>query len=310
MGELRYLPIPEGIVGERADTVLARCIGISRNFAGQILDSQKVYLQGIPIKKSQRVNMGDCLEVEMPAPSQSTLPLAVDGIEIVWEDEHIVVVDKPVGVAAHPSVGWEGPTVTRAIEAAGVKIATSGAQERQGVVSRLDVGTSGIMLVTKTELAYGVMKAQFKHHQVEKIYHAVVQGKPKPEQGTIDGPIGRDPQHQWKMCISNRGKNAITHYKIISTSGSASLLEVRLETGRTHQIRVHMQAIGHPCVADPLYGANPVLAEQIGLERQWIHAYSLGFKHPARQEWITVKCKKYPEDISRSLRLLNLMDTM
>ncbi len=185
------------------------------------------------------------------------IPVVVPGFGIVYDDDDIVVVDKPAGVAAHPSVGWEGPTVLGALAAAGFQIATSGAPERQGVVHRLDVGTSGLMVVAKSEHAYGVLKAAFKDRTVDKIYHAVVQGHPDPLAGTIDAPIGRHPSHSWKFAVTRDGKPSITHYETIEAFPGASLLEIHLETGRTHQIRVHMAAHRHPCVGDPLYGADP-----------------------------------------------------
>ena len=205
---------------------------------------------------------------------------------IVYDDDDIVVVDKPTGVAAHPSLGWEGPTVVGALAAAGFRIATSGAPERQGVVHRLDVGTSGLMVVAKTEGAYSALKRAFKERTVEKIYHAVVQGHPDPLAGTIDAPIGRHPNHSWKFAVVPDGKPSVTHYETFEAFPGASLLEIHLETGRTHQIRVHMAAHRHPCVGDPLYGADPTLSARLGLTRQWLHAHRLEFAHPTTGEWV------------------------
>ena len=186
------------------------------------------------------------------------MPLAVPDLGIVYEDDEIVVVDKPSGVAAHPSVGWEGPTVLGALAAGGIRVATTGAAERQGVVHRLDVGTSGLMVVAKSERAYTALKRAFKEREVEKIYHAVVQGHPDPLAGTIDAPIGRHPSSSWKFAVTPDGKDSVTHYETLEAFRRAALLEIHLETGRTHQIRVHMAAHRHPCVGDPLYGGDPL----------------------------------------------------
>ncbi|MGL4257788.1 MAG: RluA family pseudouridine synthase, partial [Microbacterium sp.] len=211
--------------------------------------------------------------------------------------------DKPAGVAAHPSVGWEGPTVLGALAAGGYRIATTGAAERQGVVHRLDVGTSGLMVVAKTERAYTALKRAFKEREVEKIYHAVVQGHPDPLAGTIDAPVGRHPTHSWKFAVTPDGKDSVTHYETLEAFPRASLLEIHLETGRTHQIRVHMAAHRHPCVGDPLYGADPTLSARLGLTRQWLHAHELSFAHPATGEWSTFT-SAYPADLAHALAVL------
>jgi len=191
------------------------------------------------------------------------------------------VVDKPVGVAAHPSPGWTGPTVIGGLAAAGIRVSTSGAAERQVVVHRLVVGTTGVMVVAKSEHAYTVLKRAFKERTVEKRYHALVQGHPDPSAGTIDAPVDRHPKHDYKFAVIAGGKPAITHYETLEAFRAASLVDITLETGRTHQIRVHFAALRHPCVGDLTYGADPVLARRLGLSRQWLHARTLAFEHPA-----------------------------
>ncbi len=198
----------------------------------------------------------------------------VPGMNIVHDDTEIVVVDKPAGVAAHPSVGWDGPDVVGGLAAAGYRISTSGAPERQGIVQRLDVGTSGLMVVAKSERAYTLLKQAFRDRTVDKTYHALVQGLPDPIEGTIDAPIGRHPNHDYKFAVMDSGRASVTHYELLEAFRSASLLEIHLETGRTHQIRVHVSAMHHPCVGDPLYGSDPTLAKKLGLERQWLRARS------------------------------------
>ena len=277
--EIRALPVPEGLEGERVDAALARMLGFSRTKAAELAAAGKVRLDGAEVGKSERVTGGSWIEVEMPPPPTPIRVVAepVEGMAIVHDDDDLVVVDKPVGVAAHPSPGWSGPTVIGGLAAAGYRIATSGAAERQGIVHRLDVGTSGLMVVAKTELAYTHLKRAFKERTVEKVYHALAQGHPDPTSGTIDAPIGRHPSSDWKFAVTADGKPSVTHYATLEAFRSATLLEVHLETGRTHQIRVHLAARGHPLVADALYGGAPAL----GLARQALHAAVLGLAHPA-----------------------------
>ncbi|GAA5152166.1 RluA family pseudouridine synthase [Microbacterium pseudoresistens] len=302
--EHRSLPVPDGLDGTRVDAALAKMLGFSRTFAADVAAAGGVVVDGATVGKSDRLRGGGWLEVSWePRQAPRIEPIAVPALGIVHDDADIVVVDKPTGVAAHPSVGWDGPTVVGALAAAGFRIATSGAPERQGVVHRLDVGTSGLMVVAKTEHAYTVLKRAFKDRTVDKIYHAVVQGHPDPLAGTIDAPIGRHPSHSWKFAVTPDGKPSVTHYETLEAFPGASLLEIHLETGRTHQIRVHMAAHRHPCVGDPLYGADPTMAARLGLTRQWLHAHRLAFAHPATGERVSFE-SPYPEDFARALELL------
>jgi 23S rRNA pseudouridine1911/1915/1917 synthase len=302
--ESRSFPIPDGLDGSRVDAGLAKLLGFSRSFAAEIAEADGVTLDGRPAGKSDRLTAGSWLEVSwQPRSEVEIVPIAVPELTIVHDDDDIVVIDKPVGVAAHPSVGWEGPTVLGALAAAGFRISTSGAAERAGIVHRLDAGTSGLMVVAKSEHAYTVLKRAFHDRTVEKIYHAVVQGHPDPLTGTIDAPIGRHPRSDWKFAVVAGGKPSVTHYETIEAFPSASLLEVHLETGRTHQIRVHMAAQRHPCVGDAMYGADPVLSAKLGLSRQWLHAVQLSFDHPATGEWVTFTTT-YPDDLQHALDVL------
>jgi 23S rRNA pseudouridine1911/1915/1917 synthase len=266
----------------RLDAAVARVFGISRTVAADLVRSGDVSVDGTIRRKSERVAGGASVEVRLPdepAPVQ-VVPIEVPDLGIVYEDDAIVVVDKPVGVAAHPSPGWDGPTVIGGLAATGHRIATSGAAERQGVVHRLDVGTSGLMVVAKTEGAYSSLKAAFRERLVDKRYRAVVQGHPDPLRGTIDAPIDRHPSSAYKFAVVAGGRPSVTHYETIEAFRAASLLDIRLETGRTHQIRVHMAAVRHPCVGDLQYGGDPTLAARLGLTRQWLHAARLSFAHP------------------------------
>lgn len=298
--------IPDALAGERVDAAAARVTGHSRSRILDLIESGGVELGGARVVKgSQRVVGGELLELlEAPRPT-TPVPTArlADGVSLAYEDHDIVVVDKPAGVAAHPSLGWDGPSVTEHLAAAGVQVSTSGAAERQGVVQRLDVGTSGLMVVAKSELAYSVLKQAFRDRRVDKVYHALAQGHPDPFQGTIEAPIGRHPGSDWKMAIVEGGRHSVTHYETLEAHRAATLLEVHLETGRTHQIRVHLAAIGHPLVGDPLYGCDPRLAARLGLERQWLHAVELGFVHPTRGEYVQFT-SEYPDDLARALDLV------
>ena len=298
--------VPDGLAGDRVDAAAARITGVSRSRIAELIESGGVRLAGVRVEKpSQRVEAGDMLEVDLSKPERvaEITPQVVEGVRIVHDDPHIVVVDKPVGVAAHPSVGWDGPSVVEHLAGAGFRISTSGAAERQGIVQRLDVGTSGLMVVAKSERAYTVLKQAFRDRTVDKTYHALVQGHPDPFEGTIDAPIARHPGSDWKMAVVAGGRRSVTHYETIEAFRAATLLRIHLETGRTHQIRVHMAAIKHPCVGDPLYGADPVLAARLGLARQWLHATELGFVHPATGEYVTF-VSPYPADLQHALDLV------
>lgn len=304
MSEERILPVPDGLGGERADTALAKLLGFSRAFAQEVLATGDVTLDGKPLQKSDRLTAGSMLHVKWtPKREPSIEPVIVDELEIIHDDHDIVVIAKPAGVAAHPSLGWTGPTVLGALAGAGFRISTSGQPERQGIVQRLDVGTSGIMVVAKSEHAYTVLKRAFRNREVQKTYHAVVQGYPDPLAGTIDAPIARHPGHEWKFAVVQGGRASVTHYETLEVLRAVSLLEIELETGRTHQIRVHMSASRHPLVGDPMYGSDPVLAQQVGLDRQWLHAVKLGFHHPANGHWVEFT-SDYPEDLTHALALL------
>jgi 23S rRNA pseudouridine1911/1915/1917 synthase len=302
--ESRQFPIPDGLEGSRVDAGVAKLLGFSRSFAAEVAESGGVTIDGVPVGKSDRMSAGGWLEVSWtPKQPATVVPIEVPELTVVYDDDDIVVVDKPAGVAAHPSVGWSGPTVLGALAAAGYRISTSGAAERAGIVHRLDAGTSGLMVVAKSEPAYTALKRAFHDREVEKIYHAVVQGHPDPLAGTIDAPIGRHPKSDWKFAVIAAGKPSVTHYETIEAFPAASLLEIHLETGRTHQIRVHMAAGRHPCVGDAMYGADPTLSTKLGLTRQWLLAHRLGFEHPVSGEWVEFEAP-YPTDLQHAVDVL------
>jgi 23S rRNA pseudouridine1911/1915/1917 synthase len=305
VSDTRTLPVPDGLDGMRVDAGLAKLLGLSRTVVVAMAESGGVLLDGSPAGKSDRLTAGSWLEVTLPEPARpvEVLAVPVDGLIVLYQDDDVVVVDKPVGVAAHPSPGWTGPNVIGGLAAAGIRVSTSGSAERQGVVHRLDVGTTGVMVVAKSEHAYTVLKRAFKERTVDKRYHALVQGHPDPMVGTIDAPIDRHPRHDYKFAVVAGGKPSITHYEVIEAFRAASLADVHLETGRTHQIRVHFAALRHPCVGDLTYGADPVLAKRLGLSRQWLHARALGFHHPADGRWVEF-VSEYPPDLRHALEIL------
>jgi 23S rRNA pseudouridine1911/1915/1917 synthase len=305
VAEVRLLPVPDGLDGLRLDIAIARLFGFSRTTAAELIDTGRVSVDGASQLRSAKVHGGALLEVTMPeAPPPVAPPAPVDGLVVLYDDDDLVVVDKPIGVAAHPSPGWTGPTVVQGLAAMGYRIATSGAAERQGIVHRLDAGTTGVMVVAKSERAYSQLKRAFKGRTVDKRYSALVQGHPDPTSGTIDAPIDRHPGSDHKFAVVAGGRPSVTHYETVEAFRAATLLDIRLETGRTHQIRVHMAAIRHPCVGDLTYGGDPVLAKRLGLTRQWLHARALAFEHPSTGAELRV-VSPFPADLQHALDVLH-----
>ena len=304
MPQPRSLHVPDGLVGERVDVAVAKLLGFSRTFAGEVIERGGVEVDGRVATKSDRLSADVLLSIVWDDPREPEIvPVVIADMQVVYDDDDIVIVSKPPFLAAHPSLGWEGDTVLGALAGAGYRIATSGPPERQGIVHRLDVGTSGLMIVAKSEIAYSVMKRKFKEREVFKEYHALVQGEMVPPNGTIDAPIGRHPGSAWKFAVTHDGRHAVTHFDTLTNFSEATLLSVGLETGRTHQIRVHMAAQRHPIVGDSLYGANPVLASSLTLTRQWLHAVRLRFNHPTTGNELDITCD-YSPDLAHSLELL------
>ena len=304
MPDTRTLPVPDGLDGLRLDVALARLFGFSRTLAAELIDSGQVSLDGVGAPRSTRVQGGSWLEVHLPDQEHEIAPpRPVDGLVVLHDDDDLLVVDKPVGVAAHPSPGWTGPTVTQGLAAMGYRLASGGPPERQGIVHRLDAGTTGVMVVAKSERAYSQLKRAFKQRSVDKRYSALVQGHPDPTSGTIDAPIDRHPGATYRFAVVATGRPSVTHYATSEAFRAATLLDVHLETGRTHQIRVHMSAVRHPCVGDLTYGADPTLAKRLGLQRQWLHARELAFEHPGTGTELRVT-SPFPPDLQHALDLL------
>ena len=304
--EVRFVSIPEGLHQERVDAALSRLLGLSRSTIVTLIENNEVSRKGKSLTKSDRVNTDDYLEITMPAIAGEAKLTAtpIDDFKVVYDDSDVIVIDKPAGVAAHPSPGWRGPTVIGGVIAAGYQVSTSGAAERQGVVHRLDVGTTGLMVIAKNENSYSNLKQQFRDRTVTKVYHALVQGHMDPTEGTIDAPIDRHPKEDHRFAVVANGKESITHYEVIEFYRGVSLVQVELETGRTHQIRVHFSALRHPLVGDLTYGADPVLAASLSMSRPWLHAMQLELNHPVTGERLTFNAP-YPADLTNALALLS-----
>ena len=298
---IRIWPIDETLEGERCDVGLSRLMGESRANCVTLIEQSRVTINSKVAQKSARLSFGDVIEVDLPDPDLHEAEPTVE-LPIVFEDDSFVVIDKPAGVAAHPSQGWSGPTVTGSLEAMGTVLTSYGPSERKGIVHRLDVGTSGLMVVTKSERAYVSIKDQFRDRSVDKIYHTLIQGRLDPINGTIEAPIDRHPTSSYRFAIMSGGRPSITHYDTLESFAYASLLEVHLETGRTHQIRVHMSGLRHSCCGDLTYGADPTLAAKLKLDRQWLHAVRLGFTHPISGDQVNFS-SPYAPDLANSLEL-------
>lgn len=297
------ISMPGTLAGMRFDSALAEHLEISRTHAESILErgNCRWVSGGAAVKKSDRVKEGDLIRIKVE--EESDQEFDSPPLPITFEDEDLVVIDKAVGFAAHPSPGWNGATVTDSLRRSGIKLADAGPAEREGIVHRLDVGTSGLMVVAKSLRAYSSLKEQFKSREVTKVYHAVAQGHLDPAEGTIDAPIDRHPKEDHRFAVVASGKPSVTHYQALEFFPAVTLAKIELETGRTHQIRVHFAAIKHPLVGDLTYGADPTLAQRLKMRRPWLHAMELAFRHPISGERLHFTAQ-YPSDLAESLASL------
>ena len=306
---MRNLPVPEGLAGERADVGLMRMLGLSRLAAADFIEAGGLEVEGRPLAKGARLIAGTVLTVNDDLLSGGTRRSGTPGqesdesanaspgppVRVLYSDADLVVIDKPAGMAAHASPGWTGPTVPSALARAGELVGSLGAEEREGIVHRLDAGTSGVMVVAKSDRGYRSLKRQFKERSVHKRYLAVVQGQVDPLSGMVDAPIGRHPTAEHRFAVVSNGRPSQTLYRTLEAFPYASMLDVELLTGRTHQIRVHLAALRHPCVGDPIYGGDPILAGRLGLTRQWLHAQDLEFEHPGTGERVSFVAEPAPD---------------
>jgi 23S rRNA pseudouridine1911/1915/1917 synthase len=274
------------------DRLAARHLGISRSAVQRIIQKGLVLVDGEEVVPSYRVRGGERVEARMPEKGVSPEEIPVP---VVFEDEHQLVVDKPAGLVVHPGAGNRSGTLVNALLGRG--IAGGEDPSRPGVVHRLDQDTSGLMVLAKGEPTYSRLVAEMGGRRVRRVYRAVVVGEGLPETGTIDSPVGRDPENPTLMA-AGVGRPAVTHFEVLREGGGHSMLKVWLETGRTHQIRVHLSAIGYPIYADPLYG------EAVPGRRLWLHAENLVFEHPATGEKLEFD-SPIPEDLRDSALALD-----
>lgn len=283
----------------RLDQFLAcQSVGLTRNRLRQLILGGLVLLNGNPAKPSQRVRPGDRVSLTVPPPRPTDLLPQWMPLSLVYQDAEIVVVDKPAGLSVHPGPGHPDRTLVNALLACCPDIQGIGGAIRPGIVHRLDKDTSGLIVVAKTHGAHVGLSAQIKARQVTKGYLALATGAPVPSRGVIDAPIARDPRHRKRMAVAAGGREARTRYQVLETLGGCSLLELYLETGRTHQARVHLAYLGHPLVGDAVYGKASLL-----LPRHFLHAHHLGFHHPASGEPVDFR-SNLPEDLESLLATL------
>ena len=293
--------------GKRLDSFLAEknTAKYTRSFIGKMIEENLVLYNGKPSKASTKIKTGDRIELFEKEPE----PLAVKGeeipLEIVYEDDDLMVINKPRGMVVHPAPGHTSGTLVNAVLShAGESLSSINGVLRPGIVHRIDKDTSGLILVCKNDFSHKALAKQLEEHSITRRYHAICSGRLKEEQGTVSAPIGRDEKNRKQQAINYKhGKDAITHYRLLENLQNASLLECRLETGRTHQIRVHMKSIGHPLLGDPLYGPKKNL---YAIKGQALHAMVLGFVHPRSGEYMEFSAD-YPEDFQKLLNKLRII---
>ncbi len=286
--------VTSGESGERLDRLSARRFDVSRNVAQRLIRNGSLRVDGIAVSPSYRVQANDSIEAEIPDDTPQPEDIHVP---ILFEDEHLIVVDKPAGLVVHPGAGNPSGTLVNAL----LELGISGGEDptRPGIVHRLDRDTSGLMVVARGEPAYSALVEMLSSRRVRRIYRAIVVGQGLPTTGTIDSPVGRDPDNPTLMA-AGVGKRAVTHFETLGEAGGYTMLQVRLETGKTHQIRVHVSAIGHPVYADPLYG------DAVEGTRLWLHAERLAFRHPVSGDDVKFEAE-IPDDLKRSASSLGFL---
>ncbi len=268
------------IAGERLDAFLARAAeGLTRAAAQRLLEQGCVLREGKPGKKNDKLNIGEAIEVTIPEPVAVDVPARQMPLEIVYQDEDVLVVNKPKGLVVHPAAGHQDDTLVNGLlYALGDRLSGINGQLRPGIVHRIDKDTSGLLAVAKNDLAHTVLASQLKDHSMARTYEAVVCGSFREDKGTVDAPIGRHPTDRKKMCVTARNsRNAVTHWEVVARYRGYTHIRCQMETGRTHQIRVHMAHIGHPILGDKVYGHKKT---ELGQESQCLHAGTLCFRHP------------------------------
>ncbi len=294
------------VAGERLDAFLARNVeNISRSGAQRLLTEGCVQRNGVPGKKNDKLNIGDKVDIVLPEPKAVDIVPTEMPLDIVYEDEDVLVLNKPKGLVVHPAAGHTDDTLVNGLlYALGDNLSGINGELRPGIVHRIDKDTSGLLAVAKNDLAHTVLASQLKDHTMARTYECIVCGNVKQDTGTVDAPIGRHPTDRKKQCINARtGRNAVTHYEVIRRYRGYTHLRCKLETGRTHQIRVHLASIGHPILGDTVYGRKK---PELGQSSQVLHAGALCFRHP-RDERPVMVFAPLPEYFTQVLEKLERM---
>ncbi|WP_069650198.1 RluA family pseudouridine synthase [Caloranaerobacter ferrireducens] len=294
--------IVEDDISERIDSYLAKKLEeVSRSYIKKLIKDGNIKVNDMQIKPKYVVNKGDLITIKLPEPEELELIPEDLPIEIVYEDEDVAVVNKPQGMVVHPAPGNYSGTLVNALLFHLESLSTINGVVRPGIVHRIDKDTSGLLMIAKNDFAHMELSKQLKEHSITRIYYALVEGNIKEDSGTINAPIGRHPVDRKKMAVTDRNsKNAITHYKVLERFGQYTLIEAKLETGRTHQIRVHMSYIKHPLVGDPVYGSKKNKFKQEG---QLLHAKVIGFIHPRTKKYMEFD-SELPDYFNKVLNIL------
>lgn len=297
----------ENDIGKRLDVFVSERFSVTRSFAQNLIDDGHVLVNLEKKSKNYRIRPGDCVEANIPEPTELSAEAEDIELDVVYEDEDIIVVNKPSGMVVHPAPGNENKTLVNALlyHCKGTLSGINGVI-RPGIVHRIDKDTSGLLVVAKNDEAHVFLSSLLKEHGIKRVYHAIVTGHLKENEGTIDAPIARHPTNRKKMAVVAGGREAITHYKTIEEFSGFTYAKMELETGRTHQIRVHMSHIGHPIMGDTVYGGGKTPFEKAHkplIDGQMLHAKELSFPHPRTKEIVRFECP-LPENFEKILDIL------
>lgn len=294
--------IAEDLEGERIDKALGSLIdSLSRSFIQKFIKDGKVTVNGVVVKSSYKVSTDDDVVFELPEAVEPDIPAENIPLDILYEDQDVIVVNKPKGMVVHPAAGhYSGTLVNALMYHCGEELSGINGVMRPGIVHRIDMDTTGSLIVCKNDMAHNSIAAQLKEHSINRVYHAICYGDIKEDEGTVHKPIGRHPTDRKKMAVNESGKDAVTHYKVLKRFGKYTYISCKLETGRTHQIRVHMSSIGHPLVGDEVYSGRSC---PFKLQGQSLHAMTLGFMHPRSGDYVEVNAP-LPEYFEHLLQIL------
>jgi len=297
--------VPAELAGQRLDAALAKLEpGLSRAQVRRLIEQGAVTVSGAVVKPAHRLRGGELVSGAVPEPEPSEVGAEAIPLAILYQDADLALIDKPAGLVVHPAPGHSGGTLVNALLHHLTDLSGVGGELRPGIVHRLDKDTSGVLVVAKNDAAHRALAAQFKLHSVLREYLALVRGAPRAARGRIEAAIGRHPKDRKRMStVTRRGRAAVTHYEVVERLRGASLLRLRLETGRTHQVRVHLASIGVSILGDPVYGGGRAQGAELGLTRQALHAAVLGFSHPRSGAALRFE-SPLPEDMRRALEAL------